>query len=450
MLLNQTESPTIKPAPRRWALLGYLLAALVVGGLLGEVIGQLIPRTYTATAVLQFPAASAAAPQGSSSDKPALSLLQGVVSVPQPGTSPATAIFILTSHDVVGQLIKRWKIQPDNLLRTEDTDTYFRRKFLCTAGASGELHLAYTDRAPERAKQVVATAISLLSRTVDTLSLDPAARTVKFLAKNLHESERDCAAAEAALVQFMRARGGTPPDMQLQGLNQLSTDLQHELRIADTEEAAARAKVQASTRLYTRMLASAQSNAGDTLLPALYRVVVDREDALAVLREKYTEQRPEVVQARQALDVARGSLRAEISRQTRGLQAGASPYVHDDLVAAIAGQAKIDGQRRAFADISARLAQLPAAQTHYEQLQLTLKDARTRLSLVRDEYVRAQIIAQSHGPQFVVLDPPTVPQKPNEFPPWQFALAGALLGAILVLLRSAINWSKGFMRKIGL
>lgn len=451
MVINLTEPQTASPVKKRVHLLWQLLAALAIGGLLGAGVNRLIPHTYTATTVLQFPASTA---QGSgSSDKPSLPLMQGVISVPQPGTSPATAVYILTSHRMTEQLIAHNHIRPDglfDLLRAIDTDTYFRGKFQCIAGGAGELRIAYTDRVPQRAQQIVREAITQLTHTVDELSLDPAARTVKFLANNLHESEQACVTAEAAVVDFLRLHDGTPPDMRLQALNQLHTDLRHELRVAEVDEAAARARVQTSTRLYTQMLASLHSTTGNTLLETLYRAVVDRENELAVLRQKYTDQRPEVVQARQVRDVARHSLQEEISRQLRGLRTGASPYVHDDLVTAIANQAKIEGLRRATADLSASIAQLPAAQTHYEQLQLTLKDARTRLSLVRGEFVRAQIIAQSHGPQFVVLDPPTIPRRPNEPPPWQCILTGALLCAILVLCYGSISWTQAFMKKIGL
>ena len=169
-----------------------------------------------------------------------------------------------------------------------------------------------------------------------------------------------------------------------------------------------------------------------------------------MLQEKYTDKRPEVVQARQALTVARRSLEAEITRQTRSLETGASPYVHDDLVSALAGQARIDGLRRAVAAIDGRTTALPAAETHYEQLKLTLTDARARLSLVRAEYAKAQIIAQSRPKQFVVLDPASKPDRSNQYTTQQCAVFGALICGLLVLIVTIGRWVQTFVRKLGL
>ena len=232
MVTNTNEQQAAAPIRAHIVLLGHLLLALAVGGIIGALIGLLIPRNYTATAVLQFPMATSAPASatggGGSADKPALSLLQGMLSVPQPGTSPSTAVLILTSHKVVNDLVKEFTIQPEWSLGDETPESYFRKKFICVAGGSNELHITYTANKPDTAEKVVKESINVLTRTVEELSLDPAGSTVKFLAKNLHDSEDECARAEDALIQFLRKQGGVAPDMQLQSLSQLDTDLQRE------------------------------------------------------------------------------------------------------------------------------------------------------------------------------------------------------------------------------
>ncbi|MHB9025943.1 MAG: GumC family protein [Armatimonadota bacterium] len=440
---------------------GQLVLGALIGAALLTVIGLFIPRTYTSSTVLLFPGARGggavgeqpSADMGGSggSDQPSLPLMQGVLSVPQPGTSPGTAMLILKSRKVTQQLIKDYDLEKAWNRSPERSIEKFHRDFACYLGSSGELRVAFSDREPKRGKQVVESAIKLLSQSVEELSLDPAGRNVRFLQQNLEHAERDCAKAEKALIDFQRSVGGAPPDTQVTSLSGLYGQLQQSLYTAEVEAGAAQAHLKSVSAASERMVRMAQDpgRADNALLASLYKTVVERESELALLREKYTEKRPEVVQARAALTVANNNLKREIDRQVASIRGGASPYVSDAVTAAVGAQARVAGLRRATGEVKNRLQTLPTAQVQYGQLQLTLRDERTRLSLVRTEYIKAQLIAQSRAPQFVTLDPPSLPRRANGLDLYWFTLIGFLGGLLLILGKWTGTWMKSAMKNIG-
>jgi hypothetical protein len=132
------------------------------------------------------------------------------------------------------------------------------------------------------------------------------------------------------------------------------------------------------------------------------------------------------VQAQQAADVARRKVKEEISRQFDGIQSGASPFTRDAVVASVTSGAKAKGLRSAERQVRVKLSNLPAAQSKYLQLQTNLRDERLRLSQIRSEYVKAEWIARSRGPQFVVVDPPNAPERPNGYGFLEYLILGLL------------------------
>ncbi|MHB9131703.1 MAG: GumC family protein [Armatimonadota bacterium] len=447
--------------------LGVVIRRALVGAVIGTVlltiVGLVYPRTYTSMATILFPGARASgvaaggqmpdAGAGTSGtpDQPSLSLMQGVLSVPQPGTSPATACLIMRSRHVSSTLIKQFQLDKEWGLSMERAMERFNERFVCTEGGAGDLWISFRYHNAERAQAVVEAAVKQLTTSVEELSLDPAGRNVKFMSDNLAQAEEDCARAEKELVAYQRSVGGTPPDGLVTTLSQTYSDLQQKLIAAEVDQRVAQANVRTATGLGEQMIRAAMDpkSSGDALLASLYKTVVERESELELLRQQYTDKRPEVVKAKQALEVAKTSLRAEMNRQLAGLHSGASPYIIDMSADAMAARAKVDGLRKATGQVKQQLQALPEAQVKYGQLQLNLRDSRTRLTLVRGEFVKAQLIAQSRGPQFVILDKPNRPLKANEYETIYFALFGALLGLGLVLIKELFGRARTAMKSMG-
>jgi uncharacterized protein involved in exopolysaccharide biosynthesis len=377
--------------------------------------------------------------------------MQGVLSVPQPGTSPSTAAIILTSRTNTIKLISAFNL--DELWRRsmDMSIERFNKRFRCTVGESGDLRIAFTDPSPTRAEAVVQKAVNLLTDSVEELSLDPAARNAAFLRRNLAQAEETTAKAQKALVTFQQAVGGEPPSDQLQTMSRMSATIREELLATETQASTALARVRTGAKVGAEMLKRAQDplNNKDALVTTLYQDVVRKETEVARLRETYTDKRPEVVKATQDLEASRKSLRKEIDRQLASLADESSPYLQDAVVEAMAARARIDGLRKAQREITQRLSALPELDARFAELSMNLQHERNRLTVIRGEYVKAQLIAESRGPQFVVLDPPSQPRKPNQYPTYYFTIFGALLGLVLTVFEGIGLMLKGFFRNLG-
>jgi len=446
-----------------------ILVIVAIGGaVLGTLLWLIIPREYTSSASMLFPGSSrSSAPSGfgdqgaaggatgtggGSVDQPSLPLMQGVLTMPQPGSSPSTAGMILKSRKTAALLVDKFNLAKEWGLSKEKAIYYFQEGFICSEGLSGDLRISITDYDPQRAKDILSAAINVLTNSVEALSLDPAGRNLELLKKSLENAESDCAKAQASLVDFQKTLGGAPPDVQLQSLGQIYSDTLKNLYAARVEDMTAESNTKSLSGQAEKMISIAQDPIGSekSMISILYNRMVDRETELSTLRQKYTDRRPEVVAAKSGVDVAKRDLDLEISRQLKGLKAGASPYVKDSILAAVTAKAKVEGLRNAEESIRKKLQALPGAQAKYAQLQLDLRDQRSRLTLVRGEFVKAELIAQSRGPQFVVVDPPVVPQKPNGMEIYWWAIIGLIPGSVTLLITASSIILKNRMKSLGL
>ncbi len=455
--------------PKQIRFLQILAMAAVGGAALMALLWLVIPRTYTSSASILFPGTSrvaapsgfgeqgppttggAAGTGGGSIDQPSLPLMQGLLSVPQPGTSPSTAGIILKSRKTITRLIDKFDLAKEWGLSNERAIERFTEDFVCSEGLSGDLRIGYTDYKPERARSIVAEAIDVLTQSVKELSVDPADKNLALLQKSLDTAQKDCADAQKELVDFQTAVGGAPPDTQLTSLSQIYSDTLRDLYTAKVESATAESNARSVSDQAAKMIALSQDPTGSekSMISVLYSRMVDAETQLSNLRRKYTDKRPEVVAAKQALDVATRDIKAEVSRQLMSVKAGASPFVKDSILAAVTAKAKEEGLRGAEQQIRERLQTLPATQAKYTQLQLNLRDERSRLTLIRGEYVKAQLIAQSRGPQFVVVDPPILPQRANRMEIWWWTFFGSIPGLVALFVTLFYILLKRSMKSLG-
>lgn len=435
-------------SPQQKKAIKETLAAIVICAFVGAAIRLVIPRSYSSSAALLFPGAtsqvgavtgttgqaSGMAPSAGGADQPALPLMQGVLNVPQPGTSPATAGLIIKSRQTTDELIRRFDLQKVWRTSYERAVERLDRDLQCIAGSSGDLRVVYTDTSPERAHQIANAAIKILTISIEKLSLDPASKNLRFLKESLAKAERDCIAAQKALVNYQKSIGGASPDSSAQSLAQVYSNIHEELINMQAELAALMNNEAKARQLNGDMIRVGQdpTNSEKSLLSIIYYKISDDERNLQALRQKYTDKQPQVVMAKKQLEVDRASLRKEIERQSKGLRTGASPFISQTVISNAATKAKIKELEDGLTRVQNQLKKLPEAQAEYGQLTLNLRDERSRLSLIRSEYVKAQLIAQSRGPQFVVLDKPAIPLKPNGKGAWFYAGIGALVGLLVV------------------
>ena len=270
-----------------WTLLFRTLVGAALGAGIVTGIVWLIPRYYTSSTVLLFPGAkgssgastsSAPSEGGATADQPSVPLMQGVLSVPRPGTSPSTAALILTSRKVTVDLINRFDLAKEWNRSLERSILRFHERFVCQEGKAGDLRVSFTDRDPQRARAVVEAAIETLKRSVEDLSLDPAARNVDFLRDNVEDAEASCARIQREIVKLQRGLGGSRPILS-SGTEPDLNDIQRDLTNAEVDANVAKSSMQATTETAKKMIRAAQDPAGSEsmLIRSLYQDVAQKE-----------------------------------------------------------------------------------------------------------------------------------------------------------------------------
>ncbi len=425
---------------------------LIIGGLVGALLfagnRYLVTRTYSSSALLLFPSGSASglaalAGIGGSPDQPALPLLGGLLSIPQPATSPGTAVLVLNSRRTVMPLVERFRFEWAKGHGGTQVHRDFCRKYLrCKVGRDGDLRVEFTDTSAKRSQEVVTALVRALERSMSELSLDPTSYNLRFLKDNLAQAEDAFHKANTAMADYQRAHGVVPPDMQFQLLGQRYSALQGELAAAEVDAATAGTRVRELTSTVKGIIRSAQQPAdiAGALLPALYGGLVEKQTKLALLRRTFTDKHPEVVQAQREVEEAQRQLETETSRQIDSVEKGHSPFVSDAAIAQVVAQAKTEGLRTAADRLRADLAAVPNVQSKYAQLALELEAQKGRYTMLLSEFYKAQLFAANKAPRFVVADPPVVPEAPNPRGTGRSAMMGMILGVLLMTVRPFFLW----------
>lgn len=417
-----------------------LLAGALIGLLLGIGIILVRKKTYTTSTTVLFPSAPTsklAALGGGSGDLPSIPLLDGAIMVPQPGSSAATAVVLLESRralmNVAGQqqLRRAWRLPDDaEMLK------HFRDSLNCKVGEQGELIINFQDVDAKRSYAVTRRLLDELSMLTEELGLNPAEQGVGFLSKQVAESEERWRQAQQAMLVFQQKNHIVSLPDQAKGLADQYSGLQRESITAKLEAMAAVRQLnvvaESARQLITACTDPTVSSAG-TLAP-LYQRVTTVESELALLKQRFTADHPDVQAKSDELAEAKRMLQAEIERQMTLLKSGSSPAVSTAVVQAAVTQARVAGMQSALQAVQRQVDTLPQQQAGYAHLTMELEASISAVKLYREELEKARIVAERRGPLYIVADPPAQPLQADPSYRLIILLLSVLIGGCLAAL----------------
>ncbi len=419
-------------ATRRWPLGLVLGLGALIGALLGLAVALCVPKRWTATATLLFPAASAphtpqrgtpwGIPDRASAEPKA-----------EQAFDARTAMLLVHSRRMESDLVmgdaelslpSTWKL-PVAAARER-----FRRRLQCEVGAGGELYIRFTDGSPTLSYSVATAVLTELELVARELGYDEGANVrlgANMLQAELAQAESELAKVRNEMIAFQRKYRIIAPDEEAKLLANQYASLQQEVirRRIDAETALRELNMQATnaSNLIQACLAPA-AGAENTLAP-LYQKVMTLEGDLALLTQRKSDQ----VEAKtEELKVARGLLNAEIKRQMALLKTGSSPMISAAVIDAAAAKARYEGLRSAVQLVQQAIDGLPKQQAQYAGLSARLDDATARVRQYRAQVEQARLQAQTARALYRVLDLPEQPVVPDPAPYLPCGLAGLLVG----------------------
>jgi len=279
--------------------------------------------------------------------------------------------------------------------------------------------------------------------------------TTHFMERQLEEARVALAAQEAKVKQFEVAHEGALPSQQ-QGNIQILAGLQSQLQNQqDSLNTAKQQRVyyQSMIEQYKNLHASGRSLDGaPTELGAVNQQLDRLSSELTDLRSRYTESYPDVVKVKAQIAQLQDQKRALMAaprtgtRQPNENESGPTLQLQSQLQA---NQIEIQNRERAITSLEARIAEYQGrlnAQPGAEQQLLELNRGYEQSKAIYDDLLKKKnnsVMATSmeqmqKGERFTMLDPPSLPTKPdfpNHLKFCAFGLAAGIgLGCIVVFL----------------
>jgi uncharacterized protein involved in exopolysaccharide biosynthesis len=245
------------------------------------------------------------------------------------------------------------------------------------------------------------------------MGLNPAEQSVTFISDQLAQAETKLDQTQQKLLTFQQQNHIISLPDQAKAIAEQYAQLQQDQSAVRVEAMTNMRLVNLQANAVRQLINSCvdPSPTDGNVLGELYKKVTDLQTDLSLLRQKFTAEHPDVVEKSQELDQAQKALRLEIQRQMALLNTGSSPAISDTVVKAATSQAKLAGLQAALKQVQQQVAALPQQQASYARLSTELDANAEEVKLFREEQEKARIVAERHGPTFIIVDPPAMPLK---------------------------------------
>jgi succinoglycan biosynthesis transport protein ExoP len=379
---------------------------------------------------------------------------------------------------LVQQMRKNIDILPvpiDDLAQAEDPATAAKRA-LAIAPATGKppdtlvFRLSFTAKSSRTAEQVNDALVSLFIEENMAIRQRESETTTNFLQSQVEEVRKQLEGREAQIREFKSRHLGQLPEQKESNVQILSA-LQS--RLQTTNDALAHAEQQqlyltSLSEQYKALEASLrQGDAASLQSPAAIDKELERlRTQLTGLRGQYTDRHPDVITLEQQIAQTE-KLKSQIENQIRSVRVpstdiGSTPHpnswvemqqmspmlqVESQLKSTTheieASQNSIKQMEKEISEYQTRLDMTPTREEeldslkgNYDQVHANFQSLLTRQN---ESQVATNLERRQEGQQFVVLNAPSLPEKPNAPDRFMFSLIGLGVGVGLGLIVGIVS-----------
>lgn len=318
-------------------------------------------------------------------------------------------------------------------------------------------NVSYIAPSARVAQQVTGELVQFFIEENRLITTENSDQATQFFDSQLQDASKDLADQEQKLRDFKTRYLGELPE-QLQSNLQILTGMQGQLQAAN--DALSRAQQQET---YLQSLLSqfhAADASGDENVPlSIDQQLTAQRAELAADLAKYTDKHPDVIRLKQDI-VATEALKKKMEAEGKtdvSPQASRGPSSLAQVKSQLkANDVEIANRKKDIKDIQAQIssyqARLNETPMREQELAGIVRDHEQSLANYNSLLARKQqselasnLVTRQQGEQFVIIDPPSLPQSP-EFPNHvKFSLggigAGLALGLVLVVVKELTNQS---------
>lgn len=411
---------------------------IVACTLIAMIISLIIPPTFESNTLVQTNSANKLGASGASEAMAMLGVGSGTASV---------------TNNYMEMMKSRTVLEPimDQL---EDITPEEREKMTAEGFAKGHLKLENIKgtnlinvvgrgRTPEEAQMISANVVENFLKMMTEMNQSSQSFMVKFLNERIDTAKKESDEAAAKLEAYSKAHKVYSPDDQSKAVLERTALYDKAIGEFMVQQQAASAKLAAVDSELGKQNASlaAYNVADNDVVVTLREQIANQEVAIVQLEQKYTENHPDLINARKTLQAMKDNLTQEVAAVVAGGTASMNPtqaalvqtqaMAQVEMAVASASEAAVRAQ---MANSEADMAQLSEAAVGYLKLnrEANIKNE-IYVSLVRQsEQSRIQATMESMDIQ--VIDKANLPIKKSAPKRMLITLGGMAAGIVISLM----------------
>lgn len=360
-----------------------VLAIIVICTLIATIVAFVLPKSYQSTTLVRVKSNNISSMSGYA----AMAAGFGIDIGSSSSASPESYIELMKSREVLNPIIEKVDLTDEerNELKMED----FIKKYLeiNNTKKTDLITIAAYGKTPEEAQMISQSVADNFLTLMTKLNKEGNSSTVNFLNDRMAIAKEEMETAENKLQAYQQEKGIYSPDDQAKALIERLSAYDMNIAQLEAQEQANSAKLQDVTgQLEQQNSSLLEYNISDNdAIMSLRTAIVNKQVELVGLEQRYTEEHPDVIQAKQELAELKRSLDREIQSAVNSKSATLTPVQGNLLMEKVQTET-------AKAVTSASLDALKAKQQEAEGNISTLSaDSVEYMRLLRDKNITSEV-----------------------------------------------------------
>lgn len=360
-----------------------IIPIIVICTVLAIIVAFVLPKTYQSNTLVRIKSSGASNLSGYAAMAAGFGIDVGGSS----SASPENYVELMKSREVLEPIMEQVDMPEEDKekLTTED----FIKKYLeiTNTKKTDLINIAAYGKTPEEAQMISQAVADNFLTLMTKLNKEDNSSTLKFLNDRMSLAKEEMETAENKLQAYQQEKGIYSPDDQAKALIERLSAYDTNIAQLEAQEQANSAKLQDVTgQLEQQNSSLLEYNISDNdAIMNLRTAIVNKQVELVGLQQRYTEEHPDVIQARQELAELKKSLDREIQSAVNSKSATLTPVQGNLLMEKVQTET-------AEAVTSASLDALKAKQQEAEGNMSTLSaDSVEYMRLLRDQTITSEV-----------------------------------------------------------
>ena len=360
-----------------------IIPIIVVCTVVAIVLAFVLPKTYQSNTLVRIKSSSNSSMSGMAAMAAGLGIDVGGAS----SASPENYVELMKSREVLEPIMEQVDMPEEDKekLTTED----FVKKYLeiTNTKKTDLINIAAYGKTPEEAQMISQAVADNFLTLMTKLNKEDNSSALKFLNDRMSIAKEEMETAENKLQAYQQEKGIYSPNDQTKALVDKLDDYDKKIAQLEAQEQANSAKLQDVTgQLEQQNSSLLEYNISDSdAIMSLRTSIVNKQVELVGLQQRYTEEHPDVIRAREELAELKKSLDREIQSAVNSKSATLTPVQGNLLMEKVQTET-------AEAVTSASLDALKAKQQEAEGDMSTLSaDSVEYIRLLRDKNITSEV-----------------------------------------------------------